>query len=166
MQGAELPEALMIVNDLMAIGAILTFQEGGYRVPQDVAIVGFDDIPEATIVRPTLTTIAQDPRDIGLKLATALFERIENPDLNERRVFESSFELVPRQSTEYLKERSRTGSAYSTSTIFSGQAVMRRHTLRMDIPARCRFHERLKHVDEYPPARCKFELNLRSCGFF
>src|SRR5689334_22074047 len=45
MQGEEIPEAIMIVNDLMAIGAILAFQEAGYAVPEDVAIVGFDDIP-------------------------------------------------------------------------------------------------------------------------
>ena len=106
MQNEELPGVLVIANDLMAIGAVLAFQEAGYSVPGDIGIVGFDDIPEATIVRPTLTTIAQDPRDIGLKLANALFERIENPDIVERRIFESSFKLIPRQSTLYLKDRS------------------------------------------------------------
>ncbi|MBZ0289821.1 MAG: LacI family transcriptional regulator [Anaerolineae bacterium] len=105
MQETELPDALVIVNDLMAIGAILAFQEAGYAVPDDVAIVGFDDIPEATIIRPTLTTIAQDPRDIGLKLANAVFERIENPDIVERRVLESSYKLIHRQSTTLLKDR-------------------------------------------------------------
>ncbi len=99
MENGELPSALMVVNDLMAIGVILTLQEAGYSVPGDVAVVGFDNIPEATIVRPTLTTIAQDPRDIGYKLATALFERLANPGITERRVFESSFRLVQRQST-------------------------------------------------------------------
>jgi LacI family transcriptional regulator len=98
-QRGELPTALIVVNDLMAIGVILTLQEAGYRVPEDVAVVGFDDIPEAIIVRPTLTTIAQDPRDIGEKLAKALFERIENPNIAERRVLESHFELKPRNST-------------------------------------------------------------------
>jgi DNA-binding LacI/PurR family transcriptional regulator len=105
MEEGELPEAVVIVNDLMAIGAILAFQEAGCNVPDDVAIVGFDDIPEATIIRPTLTTIAQDPRDIGLKLANAVFERIENPDIVDRRVFESSYKLIPRQSTTRLKDR-------------------------------------------------------------
>lgn len=94
----ELPSALVVINDLMAIGMILTLQDAGYSIPGDVAILGFDDIPEATIVRPTLTTIAQDPRDIGQKLAQALFERIENPNIPERRVFESSFKLITRQS--------------------------------------------------------------------
>jgi LacI family transcriptional regulator len=93
----ELPRALYVINDLMAIGMILTLQEAGLNVPDDIAIVGFDDIPEASIVRPTLTTIAQDPRDIGQKLAHALFERIENPNI-ERRVFEGTYKLIPRQS--------------------------------------------------------------------
>jgi DNA-binding LacI/PurR family transcriptional regulator len=99
MEVGELPAALMVANDLMAIGIILELQEAGYSIPEDVAIVGFDDIPEATIIRPALTTIAQNPRDIGQKLATALFERIENPNISERRVFESSCALVVRQST-------------------------------------------------------------------
>jgi DNA-binding LacI/PurR family transcriptional regulator len=98
-EGGSLPSALVVLNDLMAIGVILALQEAGYSVPDDVAVLGFDDIPEATIVRPTLSTIAQDPRDIGLKMANALFERIENPDLGPRRVFESPFRIVPRNST-------------------------------------------------------------------
>ena len=90
---------MIVVNDLMAIGVILSLQEAGYSVPEDVAVLGFDDIPEAQIVRPTLSTIAQDPRDIGEKLAKALFERIENPNISERRVFETFYELIPRNST-------------------------------------------------------------------
>jgi LacI family transcriptional regulator len=97
--GKKLPSALVVVNDLMAIGVILTLQEAGYSIPQDVAVLGFDDIPEATIIRPTLSTIAQDPRDIGLTLARALFERIENPSITTRRVYECSYQLIPRQST-------------------------------------------------------------------
>lgn len=98
LETGALPSALMVINDLMAIGVILTLQEAGLSVPDDVAVVGFDDIPEATIVRPALTTIAQDADDIGMKMATALFERIDNPDLGGRRVFESSYRLIPRQS--------------------------------------------------------------------
>jgi DNA-binding LacI/PurR family transcriptional regulator len=94
----DLPRALFVCNDLMAIGAILTLQEAGYRVPEDVAVMGFDDIPEAKIIRPSLTTIAQNPRDIGLKLATALFERINNPDIPEARLLESECQLIVRDS--------------------------------------------------------------------
>jgi len=96
-QRGDLPSVLVAINDLMAIGLILALQEAGYRVPEDVAVVGYDDIPEATIVRPTLTTIAQDSRDIGEKLARALFDRILQPDI-PRRVFESSRDLIVRDS--------------------------------------------------------------------
>lgn len=97
LQVAKMPSALVVLNDLMAIGAILRLQEAGYRVPEDVAVVGFDDITEASIVRPTLTTIAQSPYDIGRKLAVCLFERIENPDLPARRL-ESPITLIKRGS--------------------------------------------------------------------
>lgn len=94
----ELPRALFVLNDLMAIGIVLTLQDAGLRVPEDVAVMGFDDIPEARIVRPALTTIAQDPRDIGKKLAQSLFRRIENPELVTRTVYESVSKLVVRDS--------------------------------------------------------------------
>ncbi|MCA9914097.1 MAG: LacI family DNA-binding transcriptional regulator [Anaerolineae bacterium] len=80
-EAGDLPSVVVVLNDLMAIGAILGFQERGYQVPDDIAVIGFDDIPEAQIVRPTLTTIAQDSTDIGRKLATCLFQRIEDPTL-------------------------------------------------------------------------------------
>lgn len=97
-QIGELPRALVVINDLMAIGVILTLQEAGYSIPQDVAVLGFDDIPEATIIRPALSTIAQDPREIGLTMARALFERIQNPNLSTRRMYECTCHLIPRQS--------------------------------------------------------------------
>ncbi|QPC84126.1 LacI family DNA-binding transcriptional regulator [Phototrophicus methaneseepsis] len=93
-----MPEALIVLNDLMAIGAILALQELGYNVPEDVAVIGFDDIPEATIVRPKLTTIAQNPREIGTNLANALFQRIEHPRTTRRNI-ESSYKLIERDST-------------------------------------------------------------------
>jgi DNA-binding LacI/PurR family transcriptional regulator len=99
LEAGQVPSALMVINDLMAIGIMLTLQEAGYSIPEDVAVVGFDDIPEATIVRPTLTTIAQNSTDIGHKLATALFEHIDNPNITERRVFHSPYTFIPRQST-------------------------------------------------------------------
>ena len=96
-QSGDPPTVVIAINDLMAIGLILELQAAGYRVPEDVAVVGYDNIPEATIVRPALTTIAQDPRDMGQKLASALFDRIANPDL-PRRNYESSYQLIIRNS--------------------------------------------------------------------
>jgi len=97
LQADTLPSAIFVLNDLMAIGAILKLQDAGYNVPDDIAVVGFDDILEATIIRPHLTTVAQDPYDIGRKLALLLFERIEDPYLPTRRL-ESSLKLIQRGS--------------------------------------------------------------------
>ncbi len=95
---ADWPSALFVVNDLMAIGLILELQDAGYNVPDDIAIMGFDNIPEASIIRPHLTTIAQTPVDIGRKLATALFDRIEGRVSGSRRMLECPCTMIPRQS--------------------------------------------------------------------
>ncbi len=92
------PSALFVVNDLMAIGLILELQDAGYNVPGDIAIMGFDDIPEASIIRPPLTTIAQAPVEIGKKLVNALFDRIEGRVSGGRRALECPCLLIPRQS--------------------------------------------------------------------
>ncbi len=97
LQTGDVPSVVIALNDLMAIGAILAFQEAGLRVPDDVAVMGFDDIPEASIVRPALTTIAQDSVEIGRKLAVSLFRRIENPDL-PRSWMSGKTELIVRDS--------------------------------------------------------------------
>lgn len=92
------PPVLFAVNDLMAIGLILELQDAGYNIPGDIAVMGFDDIPEASIIRPQLTTIAQTPVEIGQKLAMALFDRIEGRANGSKRVLECPCTLVPRQS--------------------------------------------------------------------
>lgn len=92
------PSAMFVVNDLMAIGFMLALQDVGYNVPGDIAVMGFDDIPEASIIRPALTTMAQTPADIGEKLVTALFDRIEGRITSGKRILESPCILIPRQS--------------------------------------------------------------------
>jgi DNA-binding LacI/PurR family transcriptional regulator len=94
----KLPSVIFAVNDLMAIGAISALQDVGLAVPDDVAVMGFDNIPEGTIITPKLTTVAQYPGDIGQKLAEVLFERIEGlaPDVGRR--IEIPLTLIPRES--------------------------------------------------------------------
>lgn len=99
LQRAEPPSAVFACNDHMAIGALLKAQEMGLRVPEDVAIVGFDDIPAASWVRPNLTTIAQYPTEIGTQLAKAVFERIDGIEVGERRYFDLPCRLIEREST-------------------------------------------------------------------
>lgn len=70
--------ALFAYNDLAAIGAIWAFQEAGLRVPEDVSVVGFDDVPIAVFSKPGLTTIRQPLEQMGRIAAKTLIDRIEN----------------------------------------------------------------------------------------
>lgn len=92
------PTAVFAASDTIAIGAIETAQEMGYHVPEDIAIIGFDDIPDARWVRPRLTTVAQYPAEMGQKLAHALFERIDAGDDAPRQVFEVPCRFIERES--------------------------------------------------------------------
>jgi len=73
---AEL-DAVVVANDLMALGALQALNERGRRVPDDVALVGFDDIPLASAAAPPLTTVRQPMADMGRAIATALLEMVD-----------------------------------------------------------------------------------------
>lgn len=92
------PTAVFAVNDLMAIGAMEAAQKAGLRVPEDIAILGFDDIPPASWVRPRLTTVAQYPAEIGRIMAEAVFERILDGFIGASRRYEVKCRLVKRES--------------------------------------------------------------------
>jgi LacI family transcriptional regulator len=94
----EPPTAVFACNDLMALGALEAASQRGLRIPQDVAVMGFDDIPPASWVRPRLTTVAQHPREMGFILAQALFERIQGEYEGPGRRFEVPCRLIERES--------------------------------------------------------------------
>ena len=71
--------ALFAFNDISAIGAIQALREAGHRVPQDVSVVGFDDIQSAAFQNPALTTVRQPLREMGLLAASTLLRRIAAP---------------------------------------------------------------------------------------
>ena len=62
---AERPDAVFCANDMMALGCLFALHQAGVRVPDDIAIAGFDDIPLARYVHPSLTTIAVDIAELG-----------------------------------------------------------------------------------------------------
>lgn len=70
--------AIFVLNDLMALGALEAAREVGRRVPEDVSIVGFDDIPFAALANPPLTTVGQPIRQLGEHAADLLLEVIEH----------------------------------------------------------------------------------------
>lgn len=71
-------DAIVAASDLIAIGAMHALQERGISVPADVSLVGFDDIPAASLANPPLTTIAQNTRRAGEVLVDTLLKQIRN----------------------------------------------------------------------------------------
>ena len=70
------PRAVFAANDMMAMGAMVAIREAGLRVPEDIAVAGFDDITVARLLNPPLTTVAQFPEHLGRRAAEMLFERL------------------------------------------------------------------------------------------
>ncbi len=97
------PTAIFACNGLMAIGAIKVIQANGLRVPEDLSVMGYDDIPEATIVDPQLTIMARDLSSIGLQVAEILFERIDGRVAGPGRFFQTQWNLVERASVSRLE---------------------------------------------------------------
>ncbi len=73
-------DAIVAASDLIAIGALRALQERGLEVPRDVAVVGFDDIPAASLTHPPLTTVMQDTRRAGELLVETLLREINGED--------------------------------------------------------------------------------------
>jgi LacI family transcriptional regulator len=83
---AEPPTAVLCYNDIVAFGVMLGLQASGRTPGRDVAVVGFDDIAEAALWQPALTTVAIAPRQIGEEAARLLLERVAAPDAAARQV--------------------------------------------------------------------------------
>ncbi|MGH3245769.1 MAG: LacI family DNA-binding transcriptional regulator [Trebonia sp.] len=79
------PTAVFVAGDEMAVGAMHAFEDGGVSIPGDIAVVGFDDIEAAGLVRPALTTIAQDPIALGAAAVEALLTMVDLPPVTEGR---------------------------------------------------------------------------------
>lgn len=94
----EPPTAVFACNDLMGLGCIMRAKAMGLSIPRDVAVVGFDDIPQASWISPKLTTVSQHPLEIGQRLAQALFERIDGIECGPERYFKIPCHLVVRES--------------------------------------------------------------------
>ncbi|MYQ38718.1 MULTISPECIES: LacI family DNA-binding transcriptional regulator [unclassified Streptomyces] len=78
-RGAERPEAMVFANDQMAVGALRALERRGVRVPEDIAVTGFDGIPLSRIVRPSLTTVRQPIRQLGEQAVELLVQRLADP---------------------------------------------------------------------------------------
>lgn len=80
------PSAVLVGNNLMTLGALQAIHQACLSIPEDMAIVGFDDMPWATSLLPPLTVVAQPTFEMGVTAARLLLGRIANPDLPMRKV--------------------------------------------------------------------------------
>lgn len=92
-------DGLFVASDLMGFGAIQAIREAGLRVPEDVAVVSFDDIPAAARFAPPLTTVRQPIHQMGAIAAQTLIDQLESNDTATPRRIILPTELVLREST-------------------------------------------------------------------
>ena len=78
-RGTRFPSAVIANNDAIAVGAIRAFLEAGLSVPEDISVVGFDDIPFSGAFHPPLTTVSVPCREIGATAVRMLLERVRDP---------------------------------------------------------------------------------------
>lgn len=92
------PTALIAVNDMLAVAAIRAAADLKLRVPEDVSVVGYDDIPISSYIVPRLTTISKDAKAMGQMAVQLLLKRLENPGRRFERIAVEPH-LVVREST-------------------------------------------------------------------
>lgn len=107
--------ALFAYNDISAIGAIRAFREAHLRVPEDVSVVGFDDIESAAFHNPPLTTVRQPLLEMGEVAAKILLERIEGANGDYAEAIAIQPELVVRASTSPASD-SRNQETFASGT--------------------------------------------------
>lgn len=80
MKGRSRPDAMVCYNDVVAFGVLLACDQLGIRVGEDVRVIGFDDVAEAAMQHPALTTVSMRPRELGERAAGLLMRHIARPD--------------------------------------------------------------------------------------
>jgi len=96
------PSAVLIANNLMTLGGLKAIHESGLRIPEQISLIGFDDMDWAASLQPPLSVIAQPAFEMGERAASALLERIREPGLPSRK-FLLQTELILRASCRSLK---------------------------------------------------------------
>ena len=99
LERAERPTAIFACNDLMAIGALRAVRSAGLSVPDDISVVGYDDIPLASAMSPALTTVAQPVDELGGLSTELLLSRIEDGSMGTAQRITLETTLVVRGSS-------------------------------------------------------------------
>ncbi len=100
LKGNPRPTALFAANNFIAIGALRALHESGVRVPEDIAVVGFDDLPEEIVIEPFLTVSAQPAYEMGRQAMALLLKRIAEEDTDDIQEIVLPTELIVRASSE------------------------------------------------------------------
>jgi LacI family transcriptional regulator len=95
------PTAIFASNDVMAMGAMDAVRNRGIRIPDSISVIGFDDIPQASLVRPALATVQQPLEKMGRVATQMLLDLLEHPDREIERI-ELPTKLITRESCRPL----------------------------------------------------------------
>lgn len=106
LKGRRRPTAVFARNDLTALGVMLGARECGLRIPQELSVVGFDDVPLAAMASPPLTTVFQPIQEQGEQAATLLLNRLQAETHRASETVILSCKLVVRESTMGIRPRS------------------------------------------------------------
>jgi len=99
----ELPTALFAFNDIIALGAMKAMNEKGIKIPEDVSIIGFDDITFSALANPALTTIKVQTVEMGKIAVNRLIDKIDN-QINLKLKIEVETELIERDSVKDINK--------------------------------------------------------------
>jgi LacI family transcriptional regulator len=97
----DLPSALFCVNDFIAYGCIQALKDAGIRIPEDISIIGFDNLPSDDFMEPRLSSVKVSNYLIGRRAMHLLLDRIANPGRPSEKVFIGG-ELIVRTSVRTL----------------------------------------------------------------
>lgn len=113
--------AVFCFNDIAAIGAVRALRDAGLRIPEDVSVLGFDDIITAAYYEPSLTTVQQPLEEMGAKAAEVLLSRIEAPECEWPPEIVMQPTLIVRESTGPVSPRQNSSGFFADSTAVSVQ---------------------------------------------
>ncbi|MDY0125241.1 MAG: LacI family DNA-binding transcriptional regulator [Anaerolineaceae bacterium] len=118
LESAQEFTAVFVASDNVALGVYSALGEAGLSIPDDVSVVGFDDIPLASFVSPTLTSVAVSGQEIAIE-SYNLLTRLMRGDLPESRSVTLSTRLIPRQSSREIGRSPRRGTEKKSAKFVS-----------------------------------------------
>lgn len=104
LENGDLPSAIFAGYDRIALGMIKVFRENGIRIPEDISIIGTDNIPITSYLETSLSTLHSNIEDIGVKAVDILMKKIDNRYYREDNVISVATEFIPRESSGPVKK--------------------------------------------------------------